>query len=416
MLGINKISLSTILFFEIFVFSIEKSDFYDYDSAKNIFCSDVTVGCVFTISYSYPFSPKIPTEIPVKAILGDYRYIYLIFHIPKNMQKKFYLMAYDTSDKKTIISNGNYYKIDCDINTDYEIRIYKELNNDTFVEFLFLGLKKNFEMKVEIRFKLDINLYFYDFKLDKDNSLNSNSNKEISNYYNELKKKVKKRLAIVEEAIYNTNQILRKKFDITMSFSKEELKFSKTAFVPPCFVVTATIATELDTSISRFMNETEDGFQVINGMIIEEKNKINYQVDGSDLIKSLKGEDINVIKTFQSYFGDIENLFLESSLQYEQICLTVSTNLQCVKYTLSFTEDHKYFEQIYYIELKIEVTNPIIYKPAPVYAYGINWNTVNLKLKPILGGVVFVLTVSAAIAGIVNGVDTSALNIPDFPL
>lgn len=414
MLGINKKLLTTLLFFEIIAFTIEGEEYTDCDKANKIFCSNETFGCVFTISNSDPFSPKIPTYIPHQAILNDYRYIYLIFHIPKNKQKKFYLMAYDTSDKKTIISNGDYYKIDLDINTDYEIRIYKELKEGSLVEFLFLGLNKNFQMKVEIRFELDINLYYNDFKLNKDNSLNSNSNKEVDNNYKEIQKKVKNRKQIIEKAIYNINQILKKNFDITMSFSKEELKNSKSVFISPCFVVTATYGTELDISLSKFMEDSEDGYEVINGMIIK-KDKINYQVDGNKLIEDLMKEDNNVIKTFQSYFGDIENLFLESNLNYEQISLTVSTNFECVKYTLSFSEDHKYFDQIYYIEIKIEITNPIIYKPAPVYAYGINWDTVGQRIKPILKGVVFAISTTAAIVGLVHGVDTSNL-FPDFAL
>lgn len=414
MLGINKKLLTTILFFEIIVFSIEGEEYYDYDKANKIFCANMTFGCAFNISNSNPFSPKIPTVIPYKAILNDYRYIYLIFHIPKNKQKKFYLMAYDTSDKKTIISNGNYYKIDLNKNTDYEIRIYKELKEGSFIEFLFLGINKNFQMNVEIRFNLDINLYFSDFKLDKDNSLNSNKNKEVSNYYKEIQKKLKKRKQIIEEAIYNINQIIKKNFDITMSFSIEELSDSKTVFIAPCLLVTASYGTELEISFGKFMEDDEEGYEVINGMLIR-KDKINYHIDGNDLIKDLMKEDNNVIKTFQSYLGDIENLFVESNLEYEQISLTVSTNFKCVKYTLSFSEDHKYFDQIYYIEIKLELTNPIIYKPAPVYAYNINWNTVGRKVKPILKGIVFVLTTTATIAGIINGLDTSNL-FPNFAL
>ena len=175
---INKKLITTLLFFEIIAFSIEGDYYYNYDN-KKVFCSNIETGCEFEISNSNPFSPKIPTENPYLAILNEYRYIYLIFNIPKNAQKKFYLMAYDTSDKKTIISNGDYYEIDLSVNTDYEIRIYKELKEERFIEFLFLGLSSNFRMKVEIRFKLDINLYFNDYKLDNDNSLNSNRYQKI---------------------------------------------------------------------------------------------------------------------------------------------------------------------------------------------------------------------------------------------
>ena len=121
-----------------------------------------------------------------------------------------------------------------------------------------------------------------------------------------------------------------------MSFSKEELKISKTVFVPPCFIVTGTIASELTVSLSKFMNnDDDDKYQVLSAMIIE-KDKINYQIDGSDLIKDLMKEDQNVFKTFQSYFGNVENIFLESSLEYEQLCVTISYHLNSIKYSLSF--------------------------------------------------------------------------------
>ena len=200
-----------------------------------------------------------------------------------------------------------------------------------------------------------------------------------------------------------------------MSFSAEDLNSSETIFIAPCFLVTATYGTELDTSLSMFMQDTEDDFVCINGIIFEENDKVNYKVDGSDLIKDLMKEDNNVIKTFQSYFGNIESFVLESNLKYEQLCLTVSTNFKSVKYTLSFSLDHKYIEQIYYIEIEIEITNPIINKPAPVYSYGINWNNVGEKVKPILKGVIYVLSTAGAIAALVNGIDASNL-IPELTL
>ena len=85
---IDKISI-IILVFLLPKFSFEGNKDYYYKRTKNIFCSDLENGCNFKISSNNPISPKIPTEIPVNAILGSYRYIYLIFHIPQTKYKNF---------------------------------------------------------------------------------------------------------------------------------------------------------------------------------------------------------------------------------------------------------------------------------------------------------------------------------------
>ena len=116
----------------------------------NDICQDPT-GCDFSITTNYPISPKIPTRMPTKAILSSYKYIYLLFAIPNNQkQKNFFLEAYDISNGETIITNGDCYFIDTTQNTDYEIRIYKPLRNNSFIQFGFLGLLQNFTMLVRI--------------------------------------------------------------------------------------------------------------------------------------------------------------------------------------------------------------------------------------------------------------------------
>ena len=172
---INKITLNIILFFLLMNFSIEGYDWY-YKKNKKIFCADKEEGCTFTISSNNPISPKIPTSILEHAlIMGDYKYIYLIFY-PEGQIKRFYLMAYDSSSKETIISNGDIYDIDCSEKNKYEIQIFKPLKTNSLIQFLFLGLPENFYMEVEIRFKLNPILYLDDIKLNDENSLKSSDN------------------------------------------------------------------------------------------------------------------------------------------------------------------------------------------------------------------------------------------------
>ena len=139
-------------------------------------------GCIFTISTNYPISPKIHTIIPEEAIIGDYRYIYLLFNAPQQNLKTFYLEAYDTSNGETIISNGDCYLIDITKNSDYELRIYKELKSNSFVQFRFFGLPQNFTMQVRIQFKLNMGLFINDEDLGKSNSLYKNEQTALIKY------------------------------------------------------------------------------------------------------------------------------------------------------------------------------------------------------------------------------------------
>ena len=119
MFNIYKIFLTSIF---LFLYSIEGEKNWFYERSKNIFCAKQ---CSFNISSSYPFSPKIPTDIPVDAILDSYKYIYLIFRVPNDQINKFYLMAYITSTNETIISNGDFYEINLNKTTNMKLEFLK---------------------------------------------------------------------------------------------------------------------------------------------------------------------------------------------------------------------------------------------------------------------------------------------------
>ena len=67
------------------------------------------------------------------------------FDIPKKQkQKTFYIEIYNISNGETIISNGDCYFINTTKNIDYEIRIIKQLKNDSFVRFGFFWVHRKF--------------------------------------------------------------------------------------------------------------------------------------------------------------------------------------------------------------------------------------------------------------------------------
>ena len=150
--------------------ALSHNKYYNLANNDNT-CSDKNTGCLFYVTNNYPISPKIPTRLPTQAILGDYRYIYLRFTIPKTQeQKSFYLEAYYISDEETIISNGDCYFVNTKENEDYELRIDKTLRKKDFIRFGFFGISDDFIMEVKLHFILDIHLYFNDIALSYTNS------------------------------------------------------------------------------------------------------------------------------------------------------------------------------------------------------------------------------------------------------
>ena len=354
---IDKI-LITILILLLPKFSYEGNKEYYYNKTKKIFCSDLKNGCNFNISSNNPISPKIPTEIPVNAILSNYRYIYLIFHIPQNQTQKFYLMAYDTSIKETIISNGDYYEIDCNENNKYELRIFKSLKEDSFVQFLFLGVPQNLVIKVEIKFELSIFLYLNDIPLSNGNSLDSSNNELILKYIDEINKKTiakKETLNQVKEVI---DIITKKMFDLTVNFNFFELSNSEVYFISPCFIVTISYNVGYEISTENYFEPEKEKLSETKVL----KGKIDIHSDGLDLLDGKINIDNIISKSFDLYNKNIKEQIFDFGLEKERYSLTISTNAlkNCLIYTFRFFMDDNFKYIVYEIEIKIEFINIIL--------------------------------------------------------
>lgn len=376
-------------------FSFEGNKDYYYKRTKNIFCSDLENGCNFKISSNNPISPKIPTEIPVNAILGSYRYIYLIFHIPQNQIQKFYLMAYDTSSKETIISNGDYYEIDCNENNKYEIRIFKSLKIDSFVQFLFLGITKNIVIEVEIKFKLSIFLYTYDIRLSNDNSLESSNNELILKYIDEINKKNIDKMETLNQVKEVIEIITKKMFDTTINLNNDELLYSEVFFYPPCFIVTLSYKVGLEIS-------TENFFEPENNKLSETKvlkGKIDIHSDGLDLLGGKINIDNTIIKYFDLYNKKIKEVIFDFGLETETYSVTISTNalFDCLIYTFRFFNNDKFENIVYEIEIKIEINNIMLAEIAknPQTVYSIDLSSLERNKEIIVKGVIFALIIIA---------------------
>ena len=349
MFNIYKIFLTSIF---LFLYSIEIEKNWFYERSKNIFCAKQ---CSFNISSSYPFSPKIPTDIPVEAILDSYKYIYLIFRVPNDQINKFYLMAYITSTNETIISNGDFYEINLNENNEYEIRIFKELKINSYIQFLFLGLPKNILIKVDIKFKLDLYLYFHDIALSKDNSKNSSNEIIILKFLEDMKKQQNNQIQRLNEVKEITNIILKKMFDITITFNLNEFSFSEIIPAFP-YIVTVSYNVGLELSTNEFFEPEKNKFsetKIVNNEIV---------FHSEDLLKGEVKIDNKLIKFIDLYNKNIQDIILGISLETKSYSLTVSTNglFDCIIYTFRFFKDINETTIVYEIEIKIEMMNKLL--------------------------------------------------------
>ena len=392
-LKLNGLNIIIILvFLTTNVFSDGISERYYSRSDNNLVCSNKSKGCSFKVSRNYPISPKIPTSIPRNAIMGSYRYIYLLFSIPEDQtQKTFDLESYDISNGETIISNGDCYFINTTVNTDYEIRIYNKLQEDSFVQFGFLDIPKNFEMTVKLEFELSISLYVYDFALTSINSLIKNNQPSLVKYYQELEADLKmqnERESLARQAIIRIVDIL---FGTTVDLNlfKGSNICSATFSVPP-FTITISYSVGLELSTEQFFKFTgtmTSETTVINGVI-------KSHVDGTSLLNGKIDLDNNIVKLLEAYNQNISKLVVEFGLKTDSYTVTVGVDSNCALiFTIRF-----YFEKtnaIYFeIEIIIEVDNYIfkqqIRNEAHSYVYAYNYDYSfsypDIKFDPIVFG------------------------------
>ena len=377
----------TILFFLLPNFSFEEGE-----QGSNNICLNKKRGCTFKITSNNPRSPMISTNILEEAIIGDYLYIYLIF--PENIQKSFYLMAYDTSNNQNIIYKGDYYEIKLKKDNLYELRIFQKLKKNSYIQLLFLGLPENFVMEVEIQFELDFGLYISDLTLAGDNSLNSFQNKELLKYIDEMnKKEIEKteRLTQVREAI---DSIVKIMFDTTIRLNYDELVYSEVMLVPPCFVLTISYKVGLGKSAILFFEPEKiqlSETKVING-------KIDSHLDGLDILNGKKYIDSMIIRLLDLYNKNIKEKILNFGLEQESYIIIVSTNElnDCLVYGMRFFDDAKLENIIFEIEIKIEINNKMLENLAknPQIVNAIDSLILEKNKKIIINGVIYALMIN----------------------
>ena len=357
------------LFFSVFNFSREETERY-YGGLSNTICGNKASGCSFKVSTKYPISPLIPTSVPEHSLINRYRYFYLQFSLPNNQtQKNFYLEAYDVSNFENIISDGDCYLIN-NTNKEYEIRIYKEFRENSFIRIHFFGLPKNFLMDAKIRYKWSIFSEFLDLVLDQNNSLYSDDLVDLEENIKEENTKNFYQKLWQEKTIHYAELITGKLFGTNISIIPfDTYFFSETVSIPP-FTVIVTISSGLEISKESFFN-TEENFlsetKVIKGNIGIHKNRL-------DSFEGKINIDSGIIKIWNLYRKTLDDIILDFGEKTESFSVTIGFNdiFKNVIITIRYFDDIE-IETIYSeIQIKIVINNEgliNLIKKQPIYLY-----------------------------------------------
>ena len=320
-------------------------------------CLTKNVGCSFYITKNYPISPKIPSEMPTHAILGRYRYIYLTFTIPETQeQKSFYLEAYYITDEESIITNGDCYLINTKENIDYELRIDKELRTNDYIRFGFFGFKDDFVMEVQLRFLLNLTLYYNDIALSYANSLKRNNISSLEEYLKERENQLVVQKDRENFAKQISNEIMNKVFDTFLDLDQfEGDAFLSSIIVPisPFLITVVSISVSSVMGIENFLH-TES---VILSETSIKKGKVIYHLDGLDYLDGNTLINNDVLKMVESYNKRITDMVLELNSD-KDFTLIISTNkdINYLVYTFRFyyNENGLIYNEI---EFKTQLTN-----------------------------------------------------------
>ena len=325
-------------------------------------CLTINTGCSFFITKNYPISPKIPSNMPTKAILGNYRYIYLTFTIPETQeQKSFFLEAYYITDEESIITNGDCYAINTKENIDYEIRIDQTLRTNDYIRFGFFGFKDDFTMEVQLRFLLDIHLYYNDISLDYTNSLKRNSIASLEEYLKERENQLSLQKVREKFAKQMCHEIMNKVFDSYLDidqFEGDTFLSSIINPISPFIVTTVSYSVSFVMGIQNFLHPES----VILSETTIKKGKVVYHLDGLDYLDGNTLISNDVLKMVELYNKRITDMALELNSD-KDFTLIISTNkdVNYLVYTLRFyyNENGLIYNEI---EIRVELTNDKIHE------------------------------------------------------
>ena len=319
----------------------EISWFFD-DSGRTTICHGSSP-CEFNITKDFPLSPKIPRKYIyfryISILLTFYGY-YLQFNIPENqIQKSFYIEAYDASNGENLIKGGDCFFINTseyDTSNSKFTFIFSNLDNITFVRFRFFGLSEGFSMSVKLQLDAAIDflieyktlLYYYQ---DSD-SLNKSDIENLEENTEEYKEKMeeqKEYIEIAKEIIKNT--ILQLFYsNIDLNLFGDDIFGSTVIYAPP-FKITISYLVGVKYSSSNYF---EPSITLFDAKIANGKISINWGAyDYFNKKVTVSNRFLDLYNMFQNY---IINISLKLIIQNDYFYFTIIYENRCLKFNFRF--------------------------------------------------------------------------------
>lgn len=366
MVKTSKIFISLFFLFVSFP-NISKEEENDWlnERNKNIYCQRPS--CDFNITYYNPYSPMILGNEMTHALLGSYHYIYLWFSLFNSkrdtIQQKFYLEVYDINTKENLLSNGDCHLINLIEHQEYELQIYKSINNDTILSLRFLGLNRNCSLKATIYYVYSFYRMALSFELNGQNSLNKSDINELKEYEEEFDQQLIELNNRKIQAITTANKIIYNLIGKTLNANFEyKFNFLKETFpIWPFISFTITIACGTELYSENILGPAEDevflsNFFSING-VIETGSDCFETID--DKIKS-NNILLNIVKIFNKKISDfIYTIALDADVF--SLTIAASTINRYVSLTFRFF-DLKTRKNFFEIQYKLELTFKLVFE------------------------------------------------------
>lgn len=332
-----------ILLFLLKFCSGEISWYFD-DSGRTTICHGSTP-CEFNITKDFPITPKIPRKY-IYFIKNTFFWTvdgyYLQLNIPESqVQKSFYIEAYDASNGENIIKGGDCFYINTSeydtIKNDLKYTfIFTDLDNITFIRFRFFGLSEGFSMNVKIKLDTTIN-FMMEYKTlliyyqDSD-SLNKSDIENLEENSEEYKKKMDEQKQYIQFAkgiIKNTTlQLFFSNIDLNL-FGDDI--FDSTVIYAPPFKITISYLVGDKYSSSNYY---EPSITLFDSKIAKGKISINWGAYNYFNKKvTISNRFLDLYNMFQNH---IINIVLKLVISNDNFYFTVMYENKCLKLNFRF--------------------------------------------------------------------------------
>ena len=371
--------------------------------------------CKFQITKDIPITPKIPSHYiyfefyPLSASFYGY---YFEFNIPENqVQKSFYIEAYDASDGENIIKGGDCYYInisqfDTSKNDIKYTFILTDLDNINYIRFRFFGLSEGFSMNVTLQLKAGVNLIlnlgtiisYYNVS----DALNKSDIKNLEENSEEYKKKMDKQqeyIQFAKEIIKNTTlQLFYSNIDINSLGN--DIFDSTVIYIHP-YIITISYLIGVKYTSSNYY---EPSITLFDSKIVNGKISINWGAyDFFNKKVTISNRFLDLYNMFQN---NIINIALKLVISNDNFYFTVMYENGCLKLNLRFFFDNGLgpFVEVQFIICKEDIERDnILKKGFDKIKKSIKdfWDNIDPEWKPFIEGICIGVLIGLTPIGVV---------------